>query len=123
MSDLLRGKIISDYIDCALWADLRDHDGESLDGYSVDDIAPATVQAMRDDCAAFFWSQRALIRQALAQRDRSHLAHDLWLSRNGHGAGFFDRGREPFWDELQRAARVEGSRDLYVGDDWQVHQS
>lgn len=35
-------------------------------------------------------------------------ANDFWLSRNGHGAGFFDRGTSRS-DKLQKAAKRWGS--------------
>lgn len=122
MRTLLRGNIIRDYIECALWADLRGAEGEPMDDYALTDVAPATVQTMRDECAAFFWTQRAPLRQARNFRGLPYLAHDFWLSRNGHGAGFFDRGSQPFWRHLQAAARAEGCRDLYVGDDGRIYQ-
>ena len=36
---------------------------------------------------------------------------DFHLSRNGHGAGFFDRGNAPCFDALQEAARGYGERE------------
>jgi hypothetical protein len=38
---------------------------------------------------------------------------DFWLSRNGHGAGFFDRGDDPVFRRLQDAARVYGETYVY----------
>lgn len=43
--------------------------------------------------------------------------HDLWLTRNGHGAGFWDRGMAKLGDELTQIAHCLGSSDLYQGDD------
>ena len=43
---------------------------------------------------------------------------DYFLSRNGHGAGFFDRGNGPVFTELQRAARLDGTADTYVSRGW-----
>lgn len=47
--------------------------------------------------------------------------HDFWLTRNGHGAGFWDRGMGKLGDRLADAARAYGSVDLYVGDDKKIY--
>ena len=39
------------------------------------------------------------------------------LTRNGHGAGFWDRGNGALGDRLADAARVYGTQGAYVGDD------
>lgn len=43
--------------------------------------------------------------------------HDFALSRNGHGAGFFDRGMGELGDRLQDAARVYGASDAWTTDE------
>lgn len=45
---------------------------------------------------------------------------DFWLSRNGHGAGYFDRGQEPVFRRLQEAARVYGEASVYF-DGERIH--
>ena len=42
------------------------------------------------------------------------------LTRNGHGAGFWDRGLGALGERLTRAAKSHGSVDLYVNDDGKV---
>ena len=45
--------------------------------------------------------------------------HDFWLTRNGHGAGFWDRGLGALGSELSEAARSFGTVDVYEGgDNW-----
>ena len=132
---LMRGAILPHYVAAALWSSLDESDesgGEPLDAnYSADDIAPETLQAMRDDCAAFFRAHRQTMREASRTRYLLRLggreyspaaqhAHDFWLTRNGHGAGFWDRGYGDAGQTLTEAARACGSADLYVGDDGQV---
>ncbi len=43
---------------------------------------------------------------------------DFFLSRNGHGAGFFDRGDDPVFDQLQKAAKAYGQTDFYYDRGW-----
>lgn len=112
------------YIECALWATTDNADelgGEPLDAnYGPDDIHPDTVAAMRADCADFL---ALLDREGI---DRSawtdeQLGHDLWLTRNHHGAGFWDRGHGDVGDVLTAHAHAYGETDLYVGDDGTVY--
>jgi hypothetical protein len=58
------------------------------------------------------------------------LAHDLWLTRNGHGAGFWDRkftyGEDgdpipELGDELTALAEALGTVDVYKGDDGRAY--
>lgn len=46
-----------------------------------------------------------------------YIGHDIWLTRNGHGAGFWDRG---YPDHLQRiacaACKALGERNVWVDD-------
>jgi hypothetical protein len=53
------------------------------------------------------------------EMDRSEnlAGHDFWLTRNGHGAGFWDRGLGELGDALTQAAKSFGQCDLYVTDD------
>jgi hypothetical protein len=54
--------------------------------------------------------------------DPNSLGHDIWLSRNGHGAGFFDRGYDiDIEKKLMDAAHQIGEDNLYLGDDGLLH--
>jgi hypothetical protein len=105
------------YIECALWSS-TDDDGEPLDSaYSADDIAPDALREMIEDCRAFQADQSA----DLADIDSAQAGHDFWLTRNRHGAGFWDRGLGGIGQRLTDAAHVWGSVDLYLGDDGRIY--
>jgi hypothetical protein len=107
------------YVATALWSSLLD-DGTPMDErYGIDDVEPASYQDMAQDCATFF-SYEAL---DLADMDAEQAGHDFWLTRNHHGAGFWDRGLGEAGDRLTREAQVYGGCDLYVGDDGRVYVS
>ena len=125
-------KFLQGYIECALWSsndESTESGGEPLDSnYSVDDIAPETIKAMRDDCEDFMIrNQVNLIDYCIAIGNRSDYSgmecagHDFWLTRNGHGSGFWDRELCDLGDSLTKAAEVYSSVDLYVGDDGLIH--
>jgi hypothetical protein len=112
--DFVRG-----YLACALWLvgdDVAAEAGRGLYDFRLADLAPEAVAEAVADCAAFAADHAAdLAAAADLGRDFDSLGHDFFLSRNGHGAGFFDRGPEAVWRRLQSAARVWGSSDLYLG--------
>jgi hypothetical protein len=115
------------YITCALWSS-TDNNDEHLDAnYGIEDIAPDTLAAMVADCDKF---QRAMddhITQdnLLRLPDRDWLGtygHDYWLTRCGHGCGYWDGDyQEPSATALDNAAKASGSFDLYVGDDGRIY--
>lgn len=105
-------KILRAYIVCALWS--------SMDAnYTQDDIHPDTVADMLVDIEAFTQSARTLLMRA--GLSDSQIGHDFWLTRNGHGAGFWDRGLGEVGDLLTDICKPFGSVDLYVGDDGLIH--
>lgn len=105
------------YVITALWSSMDDADdrgGEPLDvNYTQDDIAPTTLATMKADCETF---QQAHAADITADPERA--GHDFWLTRNHHGAGFWDGDwPEPVGQRLTQAAHTFGGVDLYVGDD------
>ncbi|WP_027684313.1 hypothetical protein [Rhizobium leguminosarum] len=103
------------YIETALWSSTGD-DGEPLD--SVDhQLAEETVVQMEKDCLAFWCANAEHI-----EDEPRKAGHDFWLTRCGHGAGFWDGDwPEPDASILDSAAKAFGNVDLYVGDDGQIY--
>ena len=131
------------YVRCALWSSTDNsivkggdshpdsNGGDPLDdNYGPDDIAPETLASMRKDCDAFVEANATDLASLIGTRPKYHngvyddgdAGHDYWLSRNGHGAGFFDNGEAhgDAWDRLQEAAERFGEVNLYV-DEGRVH--
>lgn len=113
------------YIECALWSSSDNstpQGGEPLDAnYDIDDIALESLEKMIGECQDFQNENSELLAQA---GDDVQNGHDYWLTRNGHGAGFWDRGYPRIISEgLTKAAKADGSRDLYVGDDGLIYQA
>jgi hypothetical protein len=120
-------EFVRHYALAALWSSTDEH-GEPLDAvFSVDDIAPETLESMREDCADFLQSNITDLHHYSALMNNGEWAgearagHDFWLTRNGHGAGFRDRGLGALGERLADAARVYGGVDLYAGDDGKVY--
>lgn len=50
----------------------------------------------------------------LAELDAEQVGHDFYLTRNGHGAGFWDRGLGEVGDRLSDAAKVYGETSIEI---------
>jgi hypothetical protein len=105
------------------------HDDENEDfsrKYSFSDISiSARVKAL-EDCSRFIEENASLIEKAyeFGAKD-SQIAYDFWLTRNGHGSGFWCRGGYEYPQEvaeaLSDAAKAFGEYYLYIGDDGQIY--
>ncbi len=99
------------YLVCALWSSHESDEkgnviGNLDDKYDVDDIAPASLATMIQECKEFQEQNAELLSQAGSSEQNGH---DFWLTRNGHGAGFWDRGYpKDLGDALTKAAKSFG---------------
>jgi hypothetical protein len=118
------------YVTAALWSSTGD-DGEPLDArFDVHDIAGETLDKMLADCSAFYAANADTLAScedhAAAYFKATSLdamaGHDFWLTRCGHGAGFWDGDwPEPQAARLTAAAEKFGNVDLYLGDDGKIY--
>ncbi len=96
--------------------------------YSVGEIAPESLAAMQEELSDFL---ALLAREGIAWQDGwtpEQLGHDFWLTRNGHGAGFWDRyydngEAEEMGNVLTRLSKPYGESSLYIGDDGALYVS
>lgn len=111
--------------EAALWSSTDIDTGEPLDqNHTADDIAPETAARLKEELEDFVETNNAAIARIRAKHPGctpGQVGHDFWLTRNGHGAGFWDRGYGEDGDRLSEAAKSYGELDLYVGDDGLVH--
>lgn len=108
------------YIECMLWEDCGPD--TELGGLTFDDIAPATLEKIVADCSKFQRDNtEALNASGMCDYDYSRAGHDYWLTRQGHGAGFWDGDwLEPYATKLTEASKAFGNCDLYKSDDGQL---
>ena len=77
---------------------------------SVEDFSVLSLNKIIKDCKEF----KAECKKAgldLKKWGESQAGHDFWLTRNGHGAGFWDRGRKD-GDALTEIAKSFGGVDV-----------
>jgi hypothetical protein len=113
------GVVLSAYAQAALFTE-TDDEGEPLDRnrYLID-IDADSVAKMLKDCEKFvkelseggwvdYWTD-------------DEIGHNFWLTRNGHGTGFWDRDRGETGEATSKIARRFGEAHLLVGDDGRLH--
>lgn len=121
-------KFVKAYLVAALWSETDDA-GDPLDSdFGVDDLVVESRQSAEKDCDKFIIENATDLQLAFDGYTLTgewsvydQAGHDFWLSRNGHGVGFFDRGLGEVGERLQDACRSWGVCDAYVGDDGKLH--
>lgn len=114
------GEILAGFIECAFWSS-TDRDDEPMDAnYGAEDLTDLAMALMEADVLTF--ARRAWYIAESAGWTAGEFGHDYWLTRNGHGAGFWGRtwGRSGVGRHLTDLAKDMGSMDLYVDPDGKV---
>lgn len=113
------------YLECALWSSYDLYTGCPLDELDTGALADETFDDMACDvwrflatCWGDVWEDFEI---DLSGIEPKQLGHDLWLTRNRHGAGFWDRGLGEIGDKLTELARSYGDVTLYIGDDGKIY--
>lgn len=119
------------YIAALLWsstdiADEYENEITHLDDY---ELSTAGADSCRADCRAFFQANAADIHAAAevypAREEHggySLAGHDFALTRNGHGAGFWDGDLpDDLGERLTAASKKAGEVFPYLGDDGAVY--
>lgn len=108
-------EFVKGYIECALWSSTGE-DEEPLDrDYGPEDLTAEAWHRAMDDCIDFIAANSHLLLKTDASAEQH--GHDFWLTRNGHGAGFWDRGYGDVGTELTEACRPYGGCWPCVGND------
>lgn len=104
------------YVATALWTS-TDEVGSYLDGGDAP-LSGQAQAAMLRDCQKFWETWGTHI------EDPSRAGHDFWLTRNRHGAGFWDGDwPEPLATQLTQSSHNFGEVNLYVGDDGDIYHA
>ena len=124
MSSRLDHFILS-YIEALLWS--SHSDVTDFDGLSYEDLSDEALLSIKKDCEAFFEAHNGLFTLGNCARAHSGSAteqagHDFALTRNGHGAGFWDGDwEEPAASILTKASEKFGESSPYIGDDGKIY--
>ena len=115
-------KFLNAYITCALWSSTDDSDDALDSNFCKEDIDADSIMLMTVDCYNFYHKNLDIILELPESYSYAQVGHDFWLTRNGHGVGFWDRGLGRLGSILSRRARAEGEVYLFVENN-KVHYS
>jgi hypothetical protein len=121
-------QFIEGYTEAAYFFSSANLDGDNDDrsiAHVDADPSDSVIQALENDAKEFYETNELDLYTASEFKAWDALGHDLWLTRNRHGAGYWDRTELPkdLRDRLTDAAHKAGERDLYIGDDGLIYQS
>ena len=106
------------------------HAPPAYDNYSIDNISTKLMEMIKEDCASFQEDNKETLADWYEKCGESEerAGHDFWLTRERHGAGFWDRWSNSTTEGiigmlLTDSAHSYGEMYLYVGDDGMIHGS
>ncbi len=104
-------EMLNHYITAALWSSTDENTGHPMDrDYGPSDLTAAAKAKMKADVAKFLKANFADVDGRFKKA-----GHDFWLTRNGHGAGFWDGDwPEDAGERLTKASKKFGEQSLYV---------
>lgn len=103
-------------------------EGEIDRDASVSDIAPESLAKIEKDCQEFLKKTDSILKRANNVDEPTtgyctleQAGHDFWLTRNGHGAGFWDGDWPETGDELDAIAKTFNEQCVCTGDDGLIY--
>ena len=113
------------YLECALWTETdnsTESGGEPLDkNYSLQDFSTQAINKATEDCAKFQLENADLLTKAYELSDDVEGGYNFWLSRCGHGTGWWDRGLGEIGDTLHKKSEEYKEVNVVVGDDGKLY--
>lgn len=116
---------VQGYLKAVFWTDASPDAEEELRDAGYSDLAHDSLAAVIKECEQFQEKAKDLLSLAYEREYNDESAgHDFWLTRNHHGAGFWDRTRPKggnLGDKLTKIAHSFGESCLLLGDDGKVY--
>ena len=106
--------IVDSYLETAIWTE---EDGNAeLEGKTIHDFSDNARNQAREEILWFLKNSTAMFGSSVfTDVSYTSIGHDIWLSRNHHGAGFFDRGYEKeISDFLMYLSHELGDINIYI---------
>ena len=111
-----RDEFIKAYIVAALWYAPQMEDGieSPLDEYDFSDLSVEATAQCEKDCDDFLAKMDSMPEYHSDENSDADMAgNDFFLTRNGHGAGFWDRDLGKVGDDLTELSETFDNFDLY----------
>ncbi len=102
------------YLECAEWCGIisngEEKDDDAFCSRAVDPRwTDHAIRQATQNCKDF----QSIAGTLLDDIDDSQAGHDFWLTRNGHGAGFWDRGLGKTGDKLTKLCKLYGETNVW----------
>jgi hypothetical protein len=123
------------YIEALFWTECNS-DNPELEDCSINDLSPEAWETILRDCRDYQELNADDLECYCFEYSDEYAGHDFWLTRNGHGAGFWDRDTsddltKEMLDRLsancgwksRNNPRPFPETDLYLGDDGKLYLS
>ncbi len=110
--------IVDNYIGSLIWTQEgvgEDAEGnDPMEGKTISDINKKSRDIISDE-VKWFINSAGEVFEDLSDKQ---IGHDLWLTRNGHGAGFYDRiDDNENLEIIDKLCDVLGGVEIYVNED------
>jgi len=114
--------IVDNYIEALIWTQEgvgEDADGnDPMDGKNISDINKESKEEIKKEVEWFINSAGDVFEEL----SDDQIGHDLWLTRNGHGSGFFERIEEKENLEIiEELCDILGNAEVFVNDDGEIY--
>ncbi len=105
------------YVEAMLFSSIDEYEEPFDSNYTFRHLSPEALSVVKSDCEKFVEMAGDMI-----STDRlAQAGHDFWLTRNGHGAGFWDgKWEEPAASKLTELSKQFGENDLYANDEGKI---
>ncbi len=118
-------EMVEQYVETLIWTGsdysrmIGDNPTPMDENFGVEDVSVEALREIEDDCHGFItiaWDMDGADRLSA-----ENMGHNFALTRNRHGAGFWDNHLGELGAELTEWAHTFGEQDLYVGDDGKLY--
>lgn len=121
MAYTIDDSMLKGFLACALWTSHMDDDeAYNFDEKSIYDFTDEAFEKLAKVVEDFQEANEELIEQLMDDENIGYgtIGHSLWLSRNGHGAGFFDYSSEA-GDKLHEIVQYN-EQHLWINEEGKV---
>ena len=109
-------QFVESYLEALVWSS-----GDESDEWN-DALVSEDLKTRADvECRAFLYRVACFIDAEPTAPGMAQAGHDFALTRNGHGAGFWDGDWPVYGDLLTKASESFGEIDPYAGDDGLIY--
>ena len=106
------------YFETALWSSIGNDDEPLEENYSLEDLSDEIILKSEIEIDLFIEKAGSLLNGL----ELSTVLHNFWLTRNHHGAGFWDGDyQKEVGEKLTKLSHDFGEVYLYVGDDGRLY--